>query len=190
MQKSSQHKKSDPLGMLHSKIISTLNDKLWEYSEAAIRPNLITQNICNVSASASASELQDLGLRVKDAAIIEFNPDEGVSGHILTEAQRKYDIRVKREEWSVEEDQLAHELRMQDEQRKRDLQERRDKIDLERYEDGVLPLTNFTTLARKYPELAAKIFDTFATRDREKLQARLNIIKPTLEGYIAQTKSN
>lgn len=78
----------DPLGELRDRVIATLNRELLRYSESEITPTLVERIIRQVGP------VPHLGLTVEDAETLEFSADSRHTGRL------------------TEEEDLAHELRL------------------------------------------------------------------------------
>jgi hypothetical protein len=112
---------------------------------------------------SSVGPVLHLGLTVEGAEVIEFTPDSRLTQHV------------------VEEEDLGHEISVESRKREAELRWKQEK-------HSTVDLSDINALMHEYPELIPQIFNTFATRDQQLLQAQMSVVGPAIEAYIQQQR--
>ena len=154
----------DPLGELRDMVTATLNRDLANYSEVDITPFVIEQVISKVG------QAPHLGLTVEGAEILEFTPDTRMTQQTVEQEDLRHDV-------------IIGGIRSQAEFDEADRQQAA-KIRWKQETHSAIDLSDINVFLHEHPELADKIFSTFAGRDQLLLQTRMEAMGPAIQDYI------
>lgn len=112
---------------------------------------------------SSVGPVPHLGLTVEGAEVIEFIPDQRLTQHV------------------VEEEDLGHQLSVESRKREAEIRWKQEK-------HSAVDLGDVNTLMHEYPDLIPQVFNTFANRDQQLLQAQMSAVAPAIEAYIQQQR--